>query len=74
MKVQLAIIIMFIMMKSIIHTQVKAKVEFGILVKVMSAQFVDLQLKNRQSLKRVVLITMNRKQNMIKKKQSMIMQ
>ena len=40
----------------------------------MSAQFVDSQLKNRQNLKRVVLITMNRKQNMIKKKQSMIMQ
>ena len=63
-------IIMCILMNSNIP---KMTVVIGILVTAMSAPFVDLQLKNLQSLKRIVLTTKNRKQNMIKNLQYGIM-
>ena len=65
MKIQLAIIIMYVLMKRIIQ---KIVMEIGILVIAMSALFVDLQLKNLQSLVRIALI--NRRQNMKKKRKS----
>ena len=78
MKVQLAIIIMFIFMSSTIRIQEKARTRFGILVIVMSALFVDLQLKNLQSQLRMIgKLKMNLRkdmQSMKKKTKSIFMQ